>query len=203
MLRLDQEAETPPAPAAEATSNRLPATADPGATLPTDETGRMPEATTVEHSAEALTDDLAADALVSTDMDSDAVVADDCENSRNVVDFDRALPRVGGTMTALRALALVLHGECPKLLKELAQAIRSENAPEIQRTAHTLKGSSRHFFADEVVEAAATMEALGRDAQFAESKALYPQLKQAVFRLMEAIDERFHDPPEPQQTTET
>jgi HPt (histidine-containing phosphotransfer) domain-containing protein len=57
--------------------------------------------------------------------------------------------------------------ESEKLLARIRDAITNENPSELQRAAHTLKGSIRIFGAERPAAAAFRLETLGRDKKLA------------------------------------
>ena len=109
----------------------------------------------------------------------------------DVVDFEAAKTRVGGRMETVKTLALILRQECPKLLQQLAAAMQAEDAKEMRRAAHTIKGSSGHFLAQRVVAAAKKLEEMGERAEFTDAAAAFTDLEQEVACLCDAIDSTF------------
>lgn len=86
--------------------------------------------------------------------------------------FDRAvaLARVGGDPELLKEIAHLFLDDYPRVLQELHEAIAGGDAARIERTAHGLKGSVANFGASAAVEAARSLEALGRARQLAETE---------------------------------
>ena len=56
-----------------------------------------------------------------------------------------ALESVDGDQELLADVIGVYLDECPRLLRELGEAIEAKDFKTVQRTAHTIKGSSRIF----------------------------------------------------------
>ena len=110
-----------------------------------------------------------------------------------VVDFEAAKARVGGRMETVKTLALILVQECPKLLGQLEEAIQTQNAKEMRRAAHTIKGSSSHFLAKYVVSAAELLEGYGERAEFEDAPRAYEKLTHEVARMTQAIRTNFAD----------
>ena len=108
-----------------------------------------------------------------------------------VVDFDAAKERVGGRMETVKTLALILLGECPKLMGQLREAIDGQHAKEMRRAAHTIKGSSSHFLAKHVVAAAEVLERLGEQASFDDAEEAYAKLETEVDRMTGVIKATF------------
>ena len=104
-----------------------------------------------------------------------------------VADFVAAQKRVGGGPAEVRALAKVFMEECPKLVLELETALQSQHAKDMQRAAHTIKGSSSHFHAMRVMEKARLLEEFGQRSAFDEAPQAFTQLQAEVDRLLKAI----------------
>lgn len=139
-------------------------------------------------------DDVAAGDVTANDFGTDSVeiVNVDAENvededSDKVVDFTAATERLGGHADTVKTLAMVLLDECPKLVTEIEKAIEEQNAKELQRSAHTLKGSSSHFFATHVVTHAELLEGYGERGEFEGTQPIVETLKTEVSRLTAAI----------------
>ena len=74
-----------------------------------------------------------------------------------------ALESVDGDQELLADVIGVYLDECPRLLRELGKAIEAKDFKTVQRTAHTMKGSSRIFGNTALIESARKMEERGRD----------------------------------------
>ena len=74
-----------------------------------------------------------------------------------------ALESVDGDQELLADVIGVYLDECPRLLRELGEAIEAKDFKTVQRTAHTIKGSSRIFGNTALIESARKMEERGRD----------------------------------------
>jgi HPt (histidine-containing phosphotransfer) domain-containing protein len=107
-----------------------------------------------------------------------------------IVDFEAAESRIGGR-DAVKTLALILMEECPKLLDQMDQAIGAGDAKLLQRAAHTLKGSSSHFFAEAVCASAEVLEQFGRDQQLQDAPQAFDQVRRDVAKLLAKIRSTF------------
>ena len=125
-------------------------------------------------------------------QDDQSVESDSSTESEGpkIVDFEAAESRIGGR-DAVKTLALILMEECPKFLDEMDQAIGAGNAKELQRAAHTLKGSSSHFFADRVVQSAEILEQIGRDGELAKAPQAFDEVTREVAKLLAEIRSTF------------
>lgn len=100
-----------------------------------------------------------------------------------VLDREVALSRVGGDAELLKEIAVLFLGEYPKMLDELRAAAGRGDANQLERTAHSLKGSVSNFGAGAVVEAARKLEAMGRARQIEEAAPLIGALESALTAL--------------------
>jgi signal transduction histidine kinase/CheY-like chemotaxis protein len=104
-----------------------------------------------------------------------------------VLDWTRALERVGGSEELLRQLAHLFVKESGKLLAEVRQAVASADASRLRRAAHTLKGSADCFAAKPVVDAAQRLEFMGRDRNLAGTEEARAALEAETDRLVRAL----------------
>jgi two-component system sensor histidine kinase/response regulator len=99
--------------------------------------------------------------------------------------FDRevALARVDGDEALLIDLAQLLLEESPKMLAAIHDAVTG-NAPEqLERAAHSLKGSVATFAAQGAVDAALKLERLGRSGDLKSAEQAYAALESQMNRL--------------------
>src|SRR5258708_4751614 len=70
--------------------------------------------------------------------------------------------RVDGDMGLLRELNEVFAEEAPKMLADIENAIRRGSAPDLEKSAHKLKGSVLQFSAQAAAAGASELEEMGR-----------------------------------------
>lgn len=99
------------------------------------------------------------------------------------LDREVALARVGGDADLLREIAALFVEDYPRVLEDLRDAIALGDAERIERTAHGLKGSVATFGARPAMEAARTLEAMGRAGQFQEIRQVLTTLELALAAL--------------------
>ncbi len=104
------------------------------------------------------------------------------------VDRELALSRVGGDVELLKEIADLFLEEYPKVLDELRTAIARGDAKDLERTAHGLKGSVSNFGARTAVEAARTLESMGRAQQLAEVGQVIHTLELALAALRPELE---------------
>jgi two-component system sensor histidine kinase/response regulator len=106
----------------------------------------------------------------------DNVIADEKE----VLDRDRILEQTGGNAETLKEIVELFVVESAKLMKRIRNAITSEDASELQRAAHTLKGSIRIFGAERPAAAALRLENIGRDKNLLEAEEAWQVLVKEI-----------------------
>ena len=77
--------------------------------------------------------------------------------------------------------------DTPLRITEIEQSLAAQNAGDLSRAAHSIKGSSSNFGALELAAIACEIEHKGKAAAFAEVEARLPTLKEAFSRLKPAL----------------
>lgn len=75
----------------------------------------------------------------------------------------------------------------PKLIEQIRQAIAQQDAADLKRHAHTLKGSSANLGAIAIPALSVQLEDMGRHNQLANADALFSQVEQAYAQLEQAL----------------
>jgi two-component system, sensor histidine kinase and response regulator len=104
------------------------------------------------------------------------------------LDRDLALSRVGGDLDLLKEIATLFVQDYPRVLLELHQAIACGDAQAVERTAHGLKGSVSTFGARAAMEAARTLENMGRARELAELHPVLDRLELALAALRPELE---------------
>ena len=104
------------------------------------------------------------------------------------VDRELALSRVGGDAELLKEIAELFLDDYPKVVEELHEAIARGDAKVLERTAHGLKGSVSNFGAQQAVDAARTLESMGRAEQMAEVEQVLHTLELALAALRPELE---------------
>ncbi|HTS78823.1 MAG TPA: Hpt domain-containing protein [Bryobacteraceae bacterium] len=112
------------------------------------------------------------------------------DETRETLNLDRevALARVGGDAELLREVAALFLADYPRVLEDLRDAIARSDAQALERTAHGLKGSVSTFGAQQAMEAARTLESLGRAHQFDEVRQVLTTLELALAALRPELE---------------
>jgi CheY-like chemotaxis protein len=106
-----------------------------------------------------------------------------------VVDRAALLARVGGREDRLRTIIQVFLDESSGLVAELDAALQSGDAFRLARPAHALKGAVGLFGVPAVVEAAQTLESLGKAGDVAAAREAFRRLEREMSSLEVALAE--------------
>jgi two-component system sensor histidine kinase/response regulator len=104
--------------------------------------------------------------------------------------FDRegAMARVGGDAELLHEIACLFLEDYPRALEEIRHAAERGDARNLERSAHGLKGSVATFGAAAAMEAAKSLEAMGRAQQLAEVEQVVRTLELALAALRPELE---------------
>ena len=100
-----------------------------------------------------------------------------------------ALERIGGDAALLAEIAHLFLQEYPDLLSQIRLAQATGNAQQLERAAHSLKGSVANFGADGAVQAALAVEKLGRAGDVAAASEAIARLESELSRLRPELEE--------------
>jgi CheY-like chemotaxis protein len=107
-------------------------------------------------------------------------IADEAET----IDRDRVLEQTGGSIETLKELVELFAAECPKLMKKMRDAITNNAPSELQRTAHTLKGSIQIFGVKRPAAAALRLETMGQGRDLTGAEEAWSALEKEIEWLM-------------------
>jgi two-component system sensor histidine kinase/response regulator len=110
------------------------------------------------------------------------------DSARPVVDWETALGRVDGDEALLADLAKLFCEESSRILAAVEQAVARKSAPELERAAHSLKGSVATFAAQDAFEAALKLERLARAGELNGVEEGFAVLAAEVERLRTALE---------------
>ncbi len=99
------------------------------------------------------------------------------------VDWDRAMRAVRGDRRLLRVVVETFLQEAPQLMDKIRAAVAESDAPTLQRTAHTLKGSMQYFGSGRAYDLAFRLETDARGGDLQHASSLTEQLDRAVATL--------------------
>lgn len=116
--------------------------------------------------------------------------ADDEVIDRQVLDQLSAL-RINGKPELLARTINLYLVESPKLVLKLKQAAAANNAPEIARSAHSLKSCSANVGARMLSRYCSDIEASARRADTEEARKLFPKIEAEHTRVQSALSVQF------------
>ena len=76
------------------------------------------------------------------------------------------LARVGGDRELLAEISRLFVDDAPRHLQKIREALDMRDGEALRRAAHGLKGAAANFDAEGVVNAARTLEEIGRTGEF-------------------------------------
>lgn len=98
--------------------------------------------------------------------------------SQGIINLNRALAleRVGGDEELLREIAGLFLEDYPSLVSKIQGALAASDAHELERAAHSLKGSVANFGSEAAYQAAFDLEQIGRSRKLDHAEEAYERL---------------------------
>jgi HPt (histidine-containing phosphotransfer) domain-containing protein len=122
-------------------------------------------------------------------MDKPAVSGKEKETSKDddriVFDKTAFLARIGGDESLLGEILSLYINDVPKQMSAIEKSMIEKNTQDLQRQAHTLKGSSANVGALTVQAAALALEKACRENDFGQAGTLVPALRLEFQRFRE------------------
>lgn len=104
-------------------------------------------------------------------------------NIAPALDKEVALSRVGGDLELLQEIAQLFIEDSSRMLSEIRTAVEMRDATKLDRSAHALKGCVSNFGAQQLYDAALTLERMGRGGDLAGVDPAFRSLEREVHRL--------------------
>jgi CheY-like chemotaxis protein/HPt (histidine-containing phosphotransfer) domain-containing protein len=98
------------------------------------------------------------------------------ENTQPVFDKTALLKAFDNDWDFLKEVLDMFLADYPKMLKKIHDAIQTKDAPELQRTAHALKGMLGNFQVETPTKKAYTLEKMGAEGNLEQAADIYVQL---------------------------
>lgn len=108
-------------------------------------------------------------------------------NQMAVFNKELALDRVGGDEELLHEIVGLYLDEYPTLLAQVQTAVQAGNAPELYRSAHTLKGSLSALGAEAAQQCALELELSGRHGDLSKADAMAGDLENLLRQLHQEL----------------
>jgi HPt (histidine-containing phosphotransfer) domain-containing protein len=103
-------------------------------------------------------------------------------------DLDALWRRVGHDRELLRELIGLLECESPAMLAQIASAIGKDDAEQVRKLSHKIKGSLLQFSGQAAAACAAKLEELGRNSSVAGADQLLHELEREIGLLLESLN---------------
>ncbi len=113
----------------------------------------------------------------------------------DLVDWQRALDLVQGSPDVLASLVQAARMEIPQLIETLRTGLEAEDAEQVHRAAHTLKGTVQVFGADRAHQLSQQIESLARAGNLPQVAQHWDDLQNQIQPLMEALAQFQQKPP--------
>jgi signal transduction histidine kinase/DNA-binding response OmpR family regulator len=97
------------------------------------------------------------------------------------------LARVGGDRELLAEISRLFVDDAPRHLSKIREALSARDGEALRRAAHGLKGAAANFDAEGVVQAARTLEEMGRTGEFDAHEAAWQTLGVETDRLISML----------------
>jgi two-component system, sensor histidine kinase and response regulator len=92
------------------------------------------------------------------------------------LDRTAILERVEGDEQLLEEIIHLFIEDCPRLVRQMQDSLREQNAAGLRLAAHTLKGSLGYFGPSQACILAHELEVLGRDGNLEQAAPVYQSL---------------------------
>jgi two-component system, sensor histidine kinase and response regulator len=109
--------------------------------------------------------------------------------------LDRAtiLERVEGDEELLKEIVQLFIEDCPRLMGQMQDCVRENNAAGLRLAAHTMKGSLGYFGPSQACALASELEILGRDGRLEQAAPLCEALLAKLNQLQPALADLVQD----------
>jgi HPt (histidine-containing phosphotransfer) domain-containing protein len=106
-----------------------------------------------------------------------------------VMDVEQALQRLGNDEDLLRDIIQIYLEDAPGMVRKIHAAVEEEDANNLQRSAHSLKGLASTLSAHEVVDVAYRLEHIAATRNLADAAKTAAEVDQRVDELSRAVQE--------------
>lgn len=111
----------------------------------------------------------------------------------DALDKNAVLTHFDGDADLIKEIACIFAQSSQDWLVQLREALARQDADQVRRIAHTLKGSASNFMARPVTEAAFRLESLGRSGDLSAAPDALAALELQVHELRKALDALVRD----------
>jgi two-component system sensor histidine kinase/response regulator len=114
-----------------------------------------------------------------TGRSSSLPIESEPSSARPVIDLNEALDRVGG-QEALEELAKLFLEGCPKLMVKIRQSLEISDAIALERSAHSLQGSSASLGATGISRSSQELQELAHSGDWVAARAVFAGLEREI-----------------------
>jgi len=108
-------------------------------------------------------------------------------NVEPVFSEEVTLASVDGDLDLLREIVEMFIDECPGTVASIRKSIDEQNAFDLNRSAHALKGLVGNFGAQAAVDKALRLEMMGRNSDLVDAEELLVSLREELESLQQAL----------------
>ena len=106
-------------------------------------------------------------------------------NGKNIYDRERALEKLGGDLELLQEVEQVFASDCPQMMLKMKVALENKEAINLQRLAHTMKGSVSPFCAEQAYQSALRLEEIAKSGDLSQASQAFRNLQDEVRSLVQ------------------
>jgi len=110
------------------------------------------------------------------------------EKMMEVINRAALMEKVGGDEELLGEIVELFLEDCPRVIKQIEEAIAKGDSRWLERAAHTLKGMVGNFYAGGATEAAMELEEIGRRGEMTAAEGAYTILQKEIERLKSELE---------------
>lgn len=103
------------------------------------------------------------------------------------INLDQLNQSIGDDTSLLLEVIDIFVDTGPAMLTAIRAALEAEDAQDLEKTAHALKGSAGNFGAQAVVRSAAALETLGNSGSLAGARELLGELERELDAMLAAL----------------
>jgi len=119
--------------------------------------------------------------------DADTAVHASGECAADVIDYHSALKRFGGDTALFRRIISLFDEDAPGLLQAIRDSVAANNAARLHRAAHSLRGLTANFDAQDAVAHVARLEGMGKSGRLEGAEQAITDLEREITRLDKAL----------------
>ena len=110
-------------------------------------------------------------------------------SAENVINKDELIERLDNDIDLFKELAVLFIEDSKKLLTRIENSIKEENAENLRKSAHTIKGSVSNFSAKKAYDAAYNLEIIGTNNELDKAEEAFIILKNEIANTITAMEE--------------